>query len=124
MDRGDMTAAARAYFALGPDKARRALDPQDSLRLGTWLADNGHAEAALVVFRRHLRDYPSGPTAARAHLGAGLVQLDHFRQATPAYQHFLDVLDLDPDAATEAAAREALARIAAQQKYRLGNSSY
>ncbi len=120
LERGEMADAARAYFALGPDDTRRLLTPGDLLRLADWLAANGHAEAALVAFRRHLRDYPAGSTAARAHLGAGLVQLDQLKQVAPAYQHFLDALDLAPDEATEAAAREALARIAALQKYRLG----
>jgi membrane associated rhomboid family serine protease len=120
MDGGRMADAARAYFALSPDDSRRILAPGDSLRLAEWLAAAGHAEAALVLFRRHLRDYPAGPTAARAHLGAGLVQLDQLRQVAPAYQHFLDTLDLDPDPDTETAARAALTRIAALQKYRLG----
>ncbi|MDO8834319.1 MAG: rhomboid family intramembrane serine protease [Vicinamibacterales bacterium] len=120
MDRGEMADSARAYFSLGPDRTRRLLPPEDSLRLAEWLAADGHAEAALVLFRRHLRDYPSDTTAARAHLGAGLVQLDDLRQVAPAYQHFLDAIDLAPDAATEATARQALTRIAALQKYRLG----
>lgn len=120
LERGEMADAARAYFALSPDDTRRLLTPGDLLRLADWLAAHGHAEAALVAFRRHLRDYPAGPTAARAHLGAGLVQLDQLRQVAPAYQHFLDALDLAPDADTEAAARGALARIAALQKYQLG----
>lgn len=120
MERGQMADAARAYFALSPDDSRRLLAPDDSLRLAGWLAAAGHAEAALVLLRRHLRDYPTDSTAARAHLEAGLVQLDQLRQVAPAYQHFLDALDLDPDQETEDKARAALTRIAAMQKYRLG----
>jgi TolA-binding protein len=88
--------------------------------MGDWLAANGHADAALVVYRRHLRDYPQHDTAAAAHVGAGLVQLEHLGQVAPAYQHFLDALDMSPDAGTAARARAALSRISALQKYNIG----
>jgi membrane associated rhomboid family serine protease len=116
----EMARAAAAYFALPPDQARRTLRPDESLAMGEWLAANGHGEAALVVYRRHLRDYPAHATAAAAHLGAGLVQLEQLGQVAPAYQHFLDALDLNPDAGTAARARAALSRIAALQKYNIG----
>jgi membrane associated rhomboid family serine protease len=118
--RDDMAGAARAYFAVDPSGTRRLLAPSDSLALGAWLAEHGHPDAALVVFRRHLRDYPSDRTAARAHLGAGLVQLAQPGQVAPAYQHFLDALDLDPDPETAGQARAALALIASRQKYQVG----
>jgi len=117
---GDMARAATAYFALPPEQARKALRPDESLALGDWLAAGGHGEAALVVYRRHLRDYPSHATAAAAHVGAGLVQLEQLGQVAPAYQHFLEALDLGADAETAARARAALARIAALQKYNIG----
>ncbi len=63
---------------------------------------------------------PAHSSAAAAHLGAGLVQLQHLGQVAPAYQHFLDALDLDPDADTAARARAALSQIAAHQKYNIG----
>jgi membrane associated rhomboid family serine protease len=118
--RGEMANAARAYFAADSAGTRRLLSPEDSLALGGWLAEHDHPEAALVVFRRHLRDYAYDQTAARAHLGAGLVQLAQPGQMAPAYQHFLDALDLDPDPDTAARAREALAVIASRQKYQMG----
>ena len=96
------------------------LTPEASLALGNWLASHGHPEGAVAVFRRHLRDYPSGPGAAAAHLGLGLVQLEHQGQAASAYPHFLDALELDPDAETARQARAALERIAALQKFRMG----
>ena len=120
LERGDMVEAARSYFALSPDDTRPLCRPEDLIRLGEWLAANRHAEAALVVFRRHLRDYPAGAAAARAHLGAGLVQLTQLGQAAPAYQHFLDALDLEPDADTAKRPPAALAEIAAHQKYNIG----
>jgi membrane associated rhomboid family serine protease len=120
-DRGDLASAAAAYFALPPEQTRRALGEEPSLELASWLAANGHPEAALVVFRRHLRDYPAAASAARAHLGAGLILFEQLGQAAPAYQHFLDALDRDPDPETAARARAALAQIAALQKFRLGD---
>jgi len=120
IEQGDMARAAAAYFTLPAEQARRALRPAESLALGDWLAAAGHGDAALVVYRRHLRDYPAHATAAAAHLGAGLVQLEHLGQVAPAYQHFLDALDMDPDADTAARARAALSKIAALQKYNIG----
>ena len=117
---GDMARSAAAYFALPADQTRRALRPDDSLAMGDWLAASGHADAALVVYRRHLRDYPQHDTAAAAHVGAGLIQLDHLGQVAPAYQHFLDALDMNPEAGTAARARAALSRISALQKYNIG----
>lgn len=107
--------AARAYFALPADAARRALSGRELLTLGDWLLANGEPRAALIVYRRYLRNQPRGPGAARAHVGAGLVQLHHLQQPTAAYQHFLDALDCDPDPETSHAAREGLQSIEARQ---------
>jgi membrane associated rhomboid family serine protease len=117
---GNMPRAAAAYFALPADRSRNALRPDDSLALADWLAASGHSDAALVVYRRHLRDYPAHETSAAAHVGAGIVQLERLGQVAPAYQHFLDALDLNPDAKTAARARAALSQIAALQKYNIG----
>jgi membrane associated rhomboid family serine protease len=119
IDEGRFEEAARTYFAVPPAATRRLLEPVDSLALAEWLASTGHPEAALTVYRRHLRDYPTGPGAAEAHVGAGLVQFHDMGQAAPAYQHFLDALDLDPPPSTAAQARAALESITARQKYRL-----
>ncbi len=114
--RGDMAGAANAYFAIAGDQTRRAVEPEAALALANWLAGHGHTEAALVAYRRLLRDFPIGTTAAAAHVGTGLVQFEQLGQVAPAYQHFLDALDLNPDAQTAARARAALASIAALQK--------
>lgn len=119
LDRGDWEEVARRYFALDSTTIRRVLTPRDSLLLGDWLAEHGHATAALTVYRRHLRDYPAGPGAAEAHLGAGHVQLRSLGQVAPAYQHFLDALDANPTPETAARARQAIQEIHARQKYAL-----
>lgn len=113
---GRHAAAAESYLSLPAPATRRLLSPEDMLALGEWLAKNGDPESALVVFRRHLRDYPNGPGAAEAHLGAGLVQLYALGQVAPAYQHLLDALDHQPAPATAQRAREALREIALRQK--------
>jgi len=117
---GRLRDAAQIYFSLGPQATRRLLSPEESLALGEYLRRNGHAEAALVIFRRHLRDYPHAPGAAEAHLGAGRVLLEAFNEPTPAYQHFLEALDLNPPPAVAAEIRSALAAIAARQKFQIG----
>lgn len=119
--RGDFADAADMYFGLPPDRTRHALTPEESLMLADWLERNGHARAALTLYRRHLRDYPQGPGAAEAHVGAGLVQLNHLDQPTPAFQHFLDALDLDPSPDTAARARAGIEAITARQKFQIGH---
>jgi membrane associated rhomboid family serine protease len=118
--RGDFGEAAERYFALRSDDTRRLLAPDASLALADWLRQNGHSQAALIVYRRHLRDYPRGPGVADAHAGAGTVLLTDLGQATPAYQHFLDALDCDPSPEAAARARAGLEAIAARQKYQFG----
>ncbi len=108
--------AARWYFSLPPDQARGALDAQTSIELGRWLEDHGHTQAALVLYQRHLRDFPNGPGRAEAHLGAGLVQLSGLGQPAAAYQHLVDALQSSPGPETAARARDALEQISAMQK--------
>ena len=114
---GEHGRAAAEYFRLSAARTVRLLMPGDSINFGRWLANNGHPDAALVVYQRHLRDYPLGPYAAEAHLGAGLVQLRARNQPTAAYQHLVAVLDADPHPDTEGYARRALMEIAARQKF-------
>jgi membrane associated rhomboid family serine protease len=111
--------AAQAYFQLASERSRRVLTPAHSISLGAWLAQHRHSEAALVIYQRHLRDYPLGPLAAEAHLGAGLVQLGALGQPAAAYQHLVEVFDHDPDLEVRRQARHALNEIAERQKYRV-----
>jgi hypothetical protein len=117
--RGDMGRAAELYFEVPPEGARRLLSPEDSLDLAGWLAENGHARAALTLFQRHLRDYPRGPGAAEAHAYAGLLQLHAFREPTAAYQHLVEALDYNPSPELETRIRRGLADIAALQKFQV-----
>ena len=112
--------AAPHYFALSSARTARLLMPEDSIRFGGWLANHGHPDSALVVYQRHLRDFPLGPYAAEAHLGAGLVQLHARGQPTAAYQHLVEALDADPHPETERHARQAIADITARQKFQVG----
>ena len=114
---GEHARAAAEYFRLSAARTVRLLMPGDSINFGRWLANNGHPDAALVVYQRHLRDYPLGPYAAEAHLGAGLVQLHARNQPTAAYQHLVAVLDADPHPDTAGHARRALVEIAGRQKF-------
>jgi membrane associated rhomboid family serine protease len=113
LDRGDMEGAARAYFATPNPEA---LAPSSCLALANWLAENGHTDAALVVYRRFLRVHSGDAGTAQAHLGAGLMELRR-GQLAPAYQHLQAVLDQHPSAAMRAAAVDALQEIAELQKY-------
>ena len=120
VDAGRYADATAAYLALPSAATRRVLTPVQALALAAWLRNEGHADGAAIVLRRLVRDGADEPALARAHLALGLVLLEDLDQATPAYQHLLTALDLDADPATVAAAREALAAIAARQKRSLG----
>ncbi len=117
---GHFENAAQHYFALGRGGASGALAPDDALRLADWLRRNGHAEAALTVVRRLLRDHPRDPRAAEAHLGAGYLLLEDLAEPTAAYQHFRDALDMDQDGDVGALARAGIAAVQAQQKRQWG----
>ena len=113
IDRGDMATAARSYFAaVEPDP----LPPAATLTLANWLAAQGHIDAALIVFRRFIRDHGREPGAAEAQLGAGLMELRR-GQLAPAYQHLRASLERDPGPGTRSRAMAALREIAGQQKY-------
>lgn len=114
--------AAGEYFRLTGEQSRQVLTPTHSIALGDWLSSHRYAEAALIVYQRHLRDYPIGLWAAEAHLGAGLIQLNVLKQPTAAYQHLIEVFDLNPEAATATAARKALAEISSAQKFEVRDS--
>ncbi|MEM9801341.1 MAG: rhomboid family intramembrane serine protease [Planctomycetota bacterium] len=104
---GRMSEAAQVYFG-AHERSGTAANPRDVLVIGRWLSENDHPTAALSAFRRILRDHPSGPLAADAHLGAGLVQLRNLGRPTSAYQHFLDVIDLAPGTEAAEIAREGI----------------
>lgn len=113
---GSFSEAARRYFASDAEAIGRALAPASSIQLADWLRENGHDRAALIAYRRHLRDYANDASTAAAHLGAGLVQLETYNQPTAAYQHFLDALDASPSDDISTQAKAAIESIHAQEK--------
>jgi membrane associated rhomboid family serine protease len=120
IDAGQLREAAAIYLGQSMRAARGTLAPEQALVLATWLRRAAHPEAAAVVLRRLVRDVRDERMLARAHLALGQVLLEDLDQPTPAYQHFLAVLDLDADPDTVAAARAGLASVAARQKRTLG----
>jgi membrane associated rhomboid family serine protease len=120
LERGDYSEAASEYFALAPAATRRALSPTQAVSLALWLRNQEHADAALVVLRRAIRDSPSGPGLAEAHALAGYILLDDMGEVTAAYQYLLTALDLGPRPETAAEIRRELAAIEARQKRQVG----
>ena len=119
IDGGRMEDAAIEYFEVPAHSSTGVLTPERSLALARWLQDHGHHDAALVVARRHLRDFPRGPGLAEAQVVAGDALLAE-NQPTPAYQYYLDALDQTPNPATAAAARRGIADVEGRQKRRIG----
>lgn len=114
---GQFDAAARYYFAIPAERTRRLLSPQQSLALAQWLSTAGHPNAALTLYQRQLRDFPIGAGSDEAHLHAGLLLLHTFDQPSAAFQHLVEALDHHPSPEVAERAREALAIIAARQKF-------
>jgi membrane associated rhomboid family serine protease len=120
IEAGRYADAAEAYFAMPAAATRGVLTPPAALALAGWLRAEGHPDAALVVLRRLLRDVPRGGGVAEAHVLAGAILLEDLGEPTPAYQHFVDALDLDPPPRAAEAARRGLAVIEGMQKRRIG----
>ena len=120
VEAGKFDEAAHLYFQIPAARSRRLIAPEVSFALGSWLAQSGQSRAALTVFQRQLRDYPSGPKAAEGHTNAGLLQFHVFNSPTAGYQHLVEALDYDPSPALEETIRKALAEIAARQKFPVG----
>ena len=112
--------AANAYFALPPALARGALSADEAVELASWLRANGHADAALTLLRRVVRDVPQGRGLAEVYAAAGMTLLEDLHEPTAAYQYLLTALDLGPRPDTEAAVRRALQAIDTIQKRRVG----
>ena len=112
--------AARAYFALPPSAARDVLSAGPAVDLATWLRANDHADAALTLLRRVVREAPRGPGAAEAHALAGMILLEDLGQPTAAYQHLRAALDTGPRPETAVVVRQELAAIEGLQKRRIG----
>ena len=90
------------------------------MSLARWLRASGHADAALVVLRRVVRDVPRGDGLAEACALLGLILLEDRHEPAAAYQYLLTALELDPDPATAAEARRGLLAIDALQKRQVG----
>jgi hypothetical protein len=117
---GRLDDAATLYFALPAPSARGVLSAEEAVRLASWLREQGHAEAALVLLRRVVRDVPRGPGLAEAYALAGMILLEDRGEPTAAYQYLLTALELGPRPETAAAVRRELAAIEALQKRRMG----
>ena len=112
--------AAQAYFALPPADTRGLLAADEAVSLAGWLRTRGHADAALTLLRRVVRDLPQGRGLAEVYAAAGIILLEDLREPTAAYQYLLTALELGPRPEVESTVRSALQRIETLQKRRVG----
>ena len=117
---GRFDEAARAYFALPVPAARGALSADEAVPLASWLRQEGHADAALLLLRRVVRDVPRGEGLAEVYALAGRILLEDRREPAAAYQYLLTALELGPRPETAATVRQELAAIEGLQKRRVG----
>jgi membrane associated rhomboid family serine protease len=118
LDDGRDADAARVYFGLPARQRRGALDADESLRLARELEAEGSPEAALTMWREHIRQFPRGPGLAEAHARAGRLLLERLGQPTVAYQHFVAALEAGPSPDVAALVHDGLETIARLQKRR------
>jgi membrane associated rhomboid family serine protease len=117
---GRFEEAARTYFALPAPAARGALSADEAVPLASWLRESGHADAALLLLRRVVRDVPRGEGLAEVHALAGRILLEDRREPAAAFQYLLTALELSPRPETAAAARQGLLAIEELQKRQVG----
>ncbi|GBD25989.1 Rhomboid protease GluP [bacterium HR30] len=117
---GRMEEAARIYLSLDSGRPLKHVDPNDLIDLAEWLHTHGSPRSALAVYLRILRQYPTGPATAAAHLGAGRILLYDLEEPALAYQHLRDALRTAPTAEFAAEVRRALRDVAARQKMQVG----
>jgi membrane associated rhomboid family serine protease len=117
---GRLDDAARAYFALPAPAARGAVSADEAVELASWLRQGGHADAALQLLRRVVRDVPRGEGLAEVYALAGTILLEDRREPAAAYQYLLTALELVPRPETEAAVRQGLLAIEELQKRHVG----
>ncbi len=96
-----------AYMSLAE---RDALLERDVLSLADGLAQE-RPQAALAILQRFIATRPLSESLPAAHLRAGLLQLRQLHRPAAAREHFLTVLDYDPDPQVARAARDGLALI-------------
>jgi tetratricopeptide (TPR) repeat protein len=112
--------AASGYFALPAAAARGALTPDEASTLAAWLRQNGHADAALVLLRRVVRDTPRAKGLAEVYALTGSILLEDKREMAAAYQYLLTALELGPKPETAAQVHRELAAIEAAQRLHPG----
>jgi len=120
LDAGRMEEAARIYFQLDATTPLTGVDANDLLDLAEWLRMHGSPRSALALYLRILRQHPTAPVTAAAHLGAGRVLLYDLDEPALAYQHFMDALRTAPTAEIAAEARRAIRDVTARQKMQVG----
>jgi membrane associated rhomboid family serine protease len=120
LEAGEHAEAARRYFALPTAVTRGALSPSEAIELAVFLRGQNHAEAALAVLRRTIRDFSRGAELGEAHALAGEILLKDLGQPTAAYQYLLTALEIGASPETEAAVRQMLAEIDTRQKRAYG----
>ena len=118
--RGDLSEAAREYFALPAAVTRGAITPEEAEVLAAWLRRNGSAGAALALLQRVIRESAGGPGTAEAHASAGSILLHDRQDPAAAYQYLSRALRLGPTPETAAEIRRDLKLIDGQQKRSLG----
>lgn len=111
---GQMHRALHLYTHLSA-RERTQLDPVDIFTLADLLGQRGYAPAGLAVLQQLIASEPAAPILAATHLRVGQLQLA-LQRYPAAYQHFLAVLDLDPQSEAAQVARQGLYEIEARSR--------
>ena len=113
--RGDVDTAAQLVFG-GGRTVEDAVTTPELLELAEGLAERGHPEAALALFRRIVQRSPRGESAAAALLGIAELERSTLNRKPSSFQHLIDVLRASPQSDWSREAQTKLREIA--QEYR------
>lgn len=113
--RGDVDTAAQLVFG-GGRAVEDAVTTPELLQLAEGLAERGHPEAALALFRRIVQRSPRGESAAAALLGIADLERGALNRKPSSFQHLIDVMRASPQSVWSMEAKTKLREIA--QEYR------
>ncbi|NPA24424.1 MAG: hypothetical protein GXO34_01175 [Deltaproteobacteria bacterium] len=109
LDNGERDVAFSALESLDL-KELMSLEPDRITTLADWLRAAGHRRSADHLLRNYIKTHIGSPILAPVYLNLGRARIEE-GQAPSAYQYLLEGLEHQPDPATEAALRQALAQV-------------
>lgn len=117
IEQRQFAAAVQVYFSLRDENQRKQLSALTLLQLASYLYENKDYDAAMVIYRRIIAEYPLDSVLDQAYFGAGKVLLQKRSRWTSAYHYFLAAIDVTQNQHLAQAARQHLREIDSRTSY-------